>query len=257
MALSIPAVTGPYTSVNCTLSLTKSTIRKSPLLRINIDNPYARNTNPGEEDLRFTDYFGKIQSIVTSSAQNDSGMFEVNLHDERILPFEGAGAESTWNLTLPGGDLKQFNYDTISDVILNIRYTAREAGDQVRKEAQTSITNMIKEAKTSGLVRLFSLRHDFPNEWHKFASSVSENFQAMVRKDFFPYFAQGFDIKANSLQLYKIENNGLVPLLTEGEIINLTQQLESLNTNERQGVIEVDRTMLDKEIFLLVEYTLS
>src|SRR5262249_42516224 len=33
VAVSIPCVTGPYTSVNCTLSLLKSSIRKSPLPR--------------------------------------------------------------------------------------------------------------------------------------------------------------------------------------------------------------------------------
>ena len=55
------------------------------------------------------------------------GMFETNLHDERFLPFEGAGAISTWTLTLPN-ELRAFDYSTISDVILHVRYTAREAG---------------------------------------------------------------------------------------------------------------------------------
>ena len=31
VSLSIPSVAGPYTSVNCTLSLLKSSLRKSPL----------------------------------------------------------------------------------------------------------------------------------------------------------------------------------------------------------------------------------
>ena len=30
-----------------------------------------------------------------------AGMFETNLRDERFLPFEGAGAISSWTLTLP------------------------------------------------------------------------------------------------------------------------------------------------------------
>jgi hypothetical protein len=30
------------------------------------------------------------QSIATSNAQNDDGMFELNFRDERYLPFEGA-----------------------------------------------------------------------------------------------------------------------------------------------------------------------
>ena len=89
VSLSIPSVTGPYTSVSCTLSLLRSTVRKSPLLK---DDEYKRI---GSEDDRFADYFGTIQSVVTSSANNDSGMFETNLPDERFLPFEGAGVLST------------------------------------------------------------------------------------------------------------------------------------------------------------------
>src|SRR5262249_14090249 len=124
VALSVPSVVGPYTSVNCTLSLLKSSIRKSPVPK---DGEYARQ---GSEDDRFVDYAGAAQSIVTSGASNDSGLFEANLRDERFLPFEGAGAESMWKLDLPKPqDYPAFDYATISDVILHIRYTARQGVD--------------------------------------------------------------------------------------------------------------------------------
>jgi hypothetical protein len=55
-------------------------------------------------------------------------MFETSLGDMRFLPFEGAGAVSTWTLSLPP-QLRAFDYMTISDVILHIRYTARGAGN--------------------------------------------------------------------------------------------------------------------------------
>lgn len=49
-------------------------------------------------------------------------MFETNLHDERLLPFEGAGAESTWKLELPAS-FRQFDYSTISwaDIPLTVK----------------------------------------------------------------------------------------------------------------------------------------
>ena len=78
MAVSIPCVTGPYASVNCTLTMLKSSIRKTQTLR---DGVYGRED---AEDERFSDYFGSMQSIVTSSGQNDSGLFETNLRDERV-----------------------------------------------------------------------------------------------------------------------------------------------------------------------------
>src|SRR5262249_8071213 len=133
VAVSIPCVTGPYTSVNCTLTLLKSAIRRTPLLR---DGAYARE---GAEDERFSDHFGTLQSIVTSTGQNDSGLFETNLRDERYLPFEGSGVVSEWQLELPANPSKneprQFDYETISDVILHLRYTAREGGGLLRNGA--------------------------------------------------------------------------------------------------------------------------
>lgn len=204
VSLSIPSVTGPYTSVNCTLSLLKSSLRRSPLPN-EATGEYARQ---GSEDSRFVDYFGTIQSVVTSSANNDSGMFETNLQEERFLPFEGAGAVSTWRLELPS-EFRQFNYNTISDVILHVRYTARQGGTQLRDQAIESTRELIEEANTSGLVQLFSLKHDFPSEWHRFVVGT-ENFKATIKKDFFPYFAQGKNIVINRIELYAIKDNDLV-----------------------------------------------
>src|SRR3989442_6097531 len=61
VALSLPSVAGPYTSVNCTLSLLRSRLRKSPVPK---DGEYVRQ---GSEDDRFVNYIGAVQSIVTSS----------------------------------------------------------------------------------------------------------------------------------------------------------------------------------------------
>ena len=95
VSLTIPCVTGPYAGVPCTLTLLRHSVRKSSSSSGN----YARDTD--NDDSRFVDSFGAIQSIVTSSAQNDSGLFETNLRDDRYLPFEGAGAISGWRIQLP------------------------------------------------------------------------------------------------------------------------------------------------------------
>jgi hypothetical protein len=204
VSLSIPCVTGPYTSVNCTLSLLKSTIRQSSLLK---DGEYGRE---GSEDDRFKDYFGAIQSIVTSSGQNDSGLFETNLRDERYLPFEGAGAESRWKLELPNG-FKQFDYNTISDVILHLRYTAREGG-ALKSKAVKQIEELVKDTKESGLARSFSLKHDFPAEWHRFVNSTeNENLKIDIKKDHFPYIAQSFEINVSKIGLFAITDGELKP----------------------------------------------
>lgn len=192
VALSMPSVVGPYTSVNCTLSLLKSSLRKSPLPK---DGEYARQSS---EDDRFVDYIGAVQSIVTSSGQNDSGMFETNLRDERFLPFEGAGAESTWKLDLPN-DYRAFDYDTISDVILHIRYTARQGVDPTKVKA--SLVDLLQKANQSSLALLFSLRNDFPTEWSAFVNGAGD-FAATIRNNFFPYFTQRKAITISGLDLY-------------------------------------------------------
>lgn len=195
VAMSLPCVTGPYTSVNCTLTLRKSSIRKSALLR---DGAYVRD---GLEDDRFSDHFGSIQSIVTSTAQNDSGLFETNLRDERYLPFEGSGVISEWQLEMPD-DVRQFDYDTISDVILHFRYTSREGGALLRREAVKNLKNQIKEAQAVGSVRLFSIRHEFPSEWAKFKraeiklshkpneSSILAELTLNLREEHYPFWSK-------------------------------------------------------------------
>ena len=87
-----------------------------------------------DQRQRFIYNFSATQSIATSHAQNDSGLFEVNFRDERYLPFEYAGAVSRWMITMPPA-CNAFDFDTITDVILKLSYTARDGGDLLRTEA--------------------------------------------------------------------------------------------------------------------------
>lgn len=187
VALSIPCVTGPYTSVNCTLQLTKSSIRKE----VGVGDGYARL---GSEDSRFSDHFGSLQAIVTSSAQNDSGLFESNLRDERYLPFENSGVISEWNISLPN-EVRQFDYDTISDLILHIRYTAREGGGLLSDGAVANLQTLSDEATAPGSVRLFSVRHEFPTEWAQFQKQTPADDHSFVlpltvRSEHYPFWSQ-------------------------------------------------------------------
>lgn len=214
VALSIPCVSGPYASVNCTLTLLKSGIRKTPVLR---DGAYARED---AEDDRFEDYFGSLQSIVTSSAQSDSGLFETNLRDERYLPFENSGAISEWQLELPGnpskGDPVQFDYETISDAILHIRYTAREGGSLLRQGAVNNVKTLIADAKAAGSMRLFSVRHEFPNEWATFqtqAPAANQRFalELGLRAEHYPFWTKGRLTSVTRVDVVARSSKAVVP----------------------------------------------
>src|SRR5260370_1456700 len=194
VGVSIPSVVGPYTSVHCTLSLLRSSLRKSPVPK---DGEYARQ---GVEDDRFVDYAGATQSVVASGASNDAGMFETNLRDERFLPFEGAGAESTWKLDLPDPKgYPAFDYMTISDVILHVRYTARQGVDPTK--VKSALDDIFQQATAANFALFFSLPHDFPTEWSAFVNGAGD-FTASIRKDYFPYFVQGKTINITALEVY-------------------------------------------------------
>jgi hypothetical protein len=203
ISMTIPCVTGPYTNINCKLSLLQSRTRKSS--NVGTDGYNYQ----GIDDTRFVHNIGGIQSIATSSGQNDSGLFELNFRDERYLPFEGAGAISKWSIELPG-KLRQFDYDSISDVIIHMKYTARDDGqlkEKVEEEITVMINNMLKDAKGNGigLMRLFSLKQEFPNQLHQFLSEpTGENPHSTtltIAKKHFPYFLKNEIIEIQEVQL--------------------------------------------------------
>lgn len=200
VSISIPCVTGPYIGVNCTLTLLKNSLRNSSILR---NGKYMRDVQ--SDDPRFTDYYGSIQSIVTSSGQNDSGLFETNLRDERYLPFEGAGAISAWRIEL-SDQFRQFDYDTISDVILHLRYTAREGGSLLTQRATAELQGLLNEFAGKGQARLFSLRQEFPTEWQRFKTiaGASGNHKQVfsLSKARFPFLFQGSAIKITQVDLF-------------------------------------------------------
>ena len=141
------------------------------------------------------DFNGAIQSMVTSTAQNDSGLFETNLRDERYLPFEGAGAISKWKIELPN-DIPQFDFETISDVILHIKYTSREAG-HLRQAASVFVKEDVLQIPEGGLLQLFNVNHEFANDWQLFKSATNNadrKLNLAIDKEHFPYWTKPLGI---------------------------------------------------------------
>jgi hypothetical protein len=200
IAVTVPCVVGPYTSVSATLTLLNNQIRTSP----SASGQYACK---GESDPRFVDDPGGAE-IVTSGAQNDSGMFELRFEDERYLPFETAGAISTWRLTL-NNVFRQFDYSTITDLVLHVRYTARDGGALLREAAVKTTTEAtlsklaLAEGRT-GLYRMFSARHEFPTNWAQFLNPATGAEQVLtleIPPERFPFFTSGFDVKVSALDV--------------------------------------------------------
>src|SRR5204862_2197192 len=118
-----------------TATLMDNHVRVSP----NAAASYGRTAG---DDPRFVDDAGGASAIVTSSAQDDAGLFEMSHQDERYLPFEGCGAVGTWKLELRAV-YPEFDYRTISDVVLNLRYTARDGGAPLASAAADAVHNQL------------------------------------------------------------------------------------------------------------------
>src|SRR5262249_13742202 len=105
VGLTLPNVSGPYTRVNCTLTQMGNAIRKDTLTSPTYQQAPPPASPPGTPptipQARQIQAMTPIRQIVTSGGVNDAGVFELNLHDERYLPFEGTGAVSSFQLDLP------------------------------------------------------------------------------------------------------------------------------------------------------------
>jgi hypothetical protein len=194
VSLMLPAVVGPYTSSNCTLRLLEHKYRISPIAQT--ANDYPEKTD--ETDDRFTTVNVPITSIAVSSQDTEAGVFELNFRDERYLPFEGAGAISKWRIELPA-QFRQFDYDTITDVVLRLRYTAMDGGNKLKTVAADTVQHYIGTvenlSRDQGLFAAFDLIHDFPDQWyranHPAASATERVLHIDHLNDQLPIFTKG------------------------------------------------------------------
>jgi hypothetical protein len=208
-SLTIPCVAGPYTNVNCTLTLLRSKTRVSAADA----GSYVADMNT--ENPRVVTNYSATESITTSSAQNDSGMFEFNFRDERrYLPFEGSGAVSFWRIDLPK-EFRAFDYDTISDVVLTLHYTARRGGVALQKAAGDALKKALRAETGAPQVRLFSLRHEFPSEWSRLLRVADDNgdhHQAFsLNKGRFPFMFGGSKVTITKVELLGVPADTAAP----------------------------------------------
>jgi hypothetical protein len=155
--------------VNCTLSLLHSSIRMTS----DATPPYPDQSTPSSQDTRFT-YPQMTPSIATTNGGTlsgttytpDYGLFETTLHyiitDDRYLPFELAGAISSWQIELSQA-ANTFDFQTVSDVVVQINYTARNGGSQLAIAATHALP-----APPPPQVALFRSSIDFASQWGPF-----------------------------------------------------------------------------------------
>jgi hypothetical protein len=186
--ISIPCVAGPFTNVSAKLTYQSGYMRQQGNLTSFKGDPVSDN---------LTDWAIPVcNSMIASSGQNDSGMFEFNFRDERYLPFEGAGAiYSQWLLELPAA-IRSFDYSTISDIILHISFTAKDDGN-FRDLVESNITKVIQ---STTFQRLFSMKSDFPDAFYQLVNSINPSTTITLRKHNFPYLFNDSGLKQPTIK---------------------------------------------------------
>ena len=138
-------------------------------------------------------------------------------------------------------DCNAFDFDTITDVVINLRYTARYGGDNLRNFARKAAVlpsrpvQPIPASSTpfpnqKDLQRLFSLKHEFPTEWYKFLhpsdpTATSQSMQIALGNERFPYQYRGKKIQISQAELVLLLSDPYnLPNYTNNLILELGPQ---------------------------------
>jgi hypothetical protein len=239
VALSVPAIVGPYTGVHARLTLLSSTTRVEPTLLGPAHGCCTQTPDPcdcgctdapaetGEAsacsgdcarccdgccaphgsaagyelqscDPRSVVDFGSRQAIATSSGQNDAGLFELQFRDERYLPFEYAGAASTWLLEIPPEN-NDFDLDELADAVMHVNLTAREGGPDLRAAASASARQHLPDAG----VRLIDVAREMPDEWARFTGERGySRLDLTLSRDFFAHAFGKSTVDVSGIEMF-------------------------------------------------------
>ncbi|WSG73670.1 hypothetical protein U8P80_20005 [Rhizobium beringeri] len=197
VAISALCATGPYQNVNSKLTLLSDAVRVSPDV-----NPEYQEQAVLDGDPRIVRRYAAHQSIVTTSAQNDTGLFETSLRDERYLPFEGAGLISRWRIEIdPAGN--QFNSDSLTDVVLHFRYTAMDGGAQLRDESRTAAQRNLPSAANPA-TRYLDARHDFPAQWLNLREGNANKLSLDIAREMFPWSRNNENLVVEGIDIFYV-----------------------------------------------------
>ena len=200
VSVSIPCDADEFTNVNCRLTLNASEVRIS-----NVVGPgYAKED---AEDIRFIAQPGAGESIATSHGEYDNGLFTLNFDDERFLPFEGAGAISSWDIHMPP-EHNQFDFSTMTDFILHISYTAQEGGEPLSAAAKAQLDEILP----GGGMLLVGLKYGFPAEWEAFLhpspAGAQQKLSFTLSKEHYPFLGRSSSMTLTKAGLVVSGNYG-------------------------------------------------
>lgn len=208
--ITIPAVVGPYENIHASLHQTSNKIVMKP------DNNAVKfllgekdASRPENSTLR--ENWQQNQEIAVSRGDQDSGLFELNFNDERYLPFEGTGAISDWELSLPKAT-NRFDTSTISNAIIHIDYTSFNDGG-LGIQVKSLLTHyygtlVIKLSKT------------YPSAWQKFKQKQAQ-LTFNLKSGIFPSYTKNLELDGNNIYV--------IPKILNGDLSKIRLTIDDCN----------------------------
>jgi hypothetical protein len=167
VSVSIPCVVGPYQDLHATLTQNSDAIATAPDIAAvgYLATLTSATGKPPAPPPSVRQNWVANQQIALSQGVDDTGLFVLDFSDERYLPFEGTGAVSSWSFALPP-ETNPIDFDAITDVIVKIRYTARDGGAAFAQQVrQYYITHQDSQPRLFNAT--FSLARAFPGQWYQ------------------------------------------------------------------------------------------
>jgi Tc toxin complex TcA C-terminal TcB-binding domain len=150
------------------------------------------------------------ESIAFTSPTNATGLFNLEPEGGLLLPFEGMGVDTVWQLELPKA-ANPFDYRSIADVLLTIEYTALDSVEYRERVVRDL------DRRFSG-DRTFSVRNQFPDAWYELNNPETVEPERRMRAvlpltaDDFPPHVQ--DLRVEEISLFAVRADELADELT-------------------------------------------
>ncbi|MER5430166.1 neuraminidase-like domain-containing protein [Streptomyces sp. NPDC002588] len=123
-------------------------------------NGISRVTTGGDGSFQDVTVRSDPGVVALTSPVSASGVFELDVQSDLLLPFESSGVDTTWEFQLPPA-ANPFDFSSIADVLLTIDYTAAY-DDTYRGQVVTRLN----ANRNRGADCVFSLARDFPDQWY-------------------------------------------------------------------------------------------
>jgi hypothetical protein len=166
VAVTIPALLGPYQNIHATLTQVANRMILKPdvdAVRFLLGDEVEVAAGVIEHNVRTN------QRIALSVGVGDAGLFDNDPNGPLYLPFEQTGAVSSWKLSMPLQH-NPIDYSSVSDVLIELSYTAVDGGDSFRK--QVASLPQLNQRSWSPLIQAAD---QYSTDWYSFMHNPVEN----------------------------------------------------------------------------------